>query len=44
MDSLIRQKQAKGYRQTESPQQTTPEGVQPIQGQTDTRSIGLSWD
>jgi predicted DNA-binding WGR domain protein len=44
MDSLIRQKQAKGYRQTESPQQTTPEAVQPTQRQTDARSIALSWD
>ena len=44
MDSLIRQKQAKGYRQTESPQQITPEPVQFAQGQTDARSIALSWD
>ena len=44
MDSLIRQKQAKGYRQTENPQQTPPEVVQPVQGQTDARSIALSWN
>jgi predicted DNA-binding WGR domain protein len=33
MDSLIRQKQKKGYRQTESPQQITPEWSSLLQGQ-----------
>jgi predicted DNA-binding WGR domain protein len=44
MDLLIRQKEAKGYRLTQSPQQTTREAVQPVQQQTDARSIALSWD
>lgn len=44
MDSLIRQKQAKGYRLTESQQRITPEEVQPAQPERDARSIALSWD